>query len=387
MPPRLFFVCLLTFVHYAAAQMRSPIVPLYATEHGATATGVGIIVAAHMSTAAAGSIPFGRAADVWGRRPLILCGMALGIATSALLPLAEQVWALAAIYGVAGIGIAAFSPSILSLVGDVAAPGKTGRAFAWYSTAHYGAIGIGPFLAGVLAERSGYGVAFAGSALGITVAFLIGLMMLRSGWTAASPPVVHPSWSVIKGNPQVWAGWTLAVSGLFVQGVVFTFLPLLAQGRGFGPATIGLVFLVLGLANTVARIPAGSMIDRTGRCAPYAFTGVGLACALTLAIPRVHGETALLALAGLFGAVSGSAFVAVSVGLSTAAPATARGLVMGGYSTALYLGLGLGSLTVGPIITRTGYDNGFVIGGALGGLGVLIAFALYRRSRSDVSRC
>src|SRR5207247_10594914 len=41
-------VCALTFVHFAAAQMRGPLVPLYAVAHGATATGVGFIVAAHM---------------------------------------------------------------------------------------------------------------------------------------------------------------------------------------------------------------------------------------------------------------------------------------------------------------------------------------------------
>jgi MFS family permease len=102
--PSLLFVCLLTFAHYAAAQMRGPIIPLYAAAHGATATGVGIIVAAHMSTAAAGSIPFGRAADRWGRRLFILGGVALSIVTSASLPFVEGVWALAALYGVAGVG-------------------------------------------------------------------------------------------------------------------------------------------------------------------------------------------------------------------------------------------------------------------------------------------
>ena len=33
------------------------------------------------------------------------------------------------IYGLAGFGVAAFTPSALSLVGDAAAPGKAGHAF------------------------------------------------------------------------------------------------------------------------------------------------------------------------------------------------------------------------------------------------------------------
>ena len=52
--PVLLFVCVLTFLHYAAAQMRGLILPLYAAAHGATATAVGFIVGAHMMVAAAG---------------------------------------------------------------------------------------------------------------------------------------------------------------------------------------------------------------------------------------------------------------------------------------------------------------------------------------------
>ena len=55
-----------------------------------------------------------------------------------------------------------------------------------------------------------------------------------------------------------------STSGLLIQGVVFTFFPLLAQGRGLTPADIGLVFLLLGLANTLARFPAGWADDQTG---------------------------------------------------------------------------------------------------------------------------
>jgi MFS family permease len=156
-------VCLLTFLHYVGAQMRGPILPFYAAAHGATATGVGFIVAAHMAVAAAGSIPLGRASDVWGRRPLLLGGMVVTAVTSLLLPLFEGELALMTIYGLAGFGVAAFTPSALSLVGDAAAPARAGYAFAWYTTAHYGAIAFGPFLGGLAAQWWGYREAFVGA--------------------------------------------------------------------------------------------------------------------------------------------------------------------------------------------------------------------------------
>jgi len=77
--PVVLLVSLLTFLHYVAAQMRGPILPLYAAAHGATPTWVGFIIGAHMTAAAAGSIPLGRASDVWGRRPFLLGGMAVGV--------------------------------------------------------------------------------------------------------------------------------------------------------------------------------------------------------------------------------------------------------------------------------------------------------------------
>jgi MFS family permease len=82
-------VCMLTFLHYVGAQMRGPVLPLYAAAHGASATGVGAIVAAHMMVAAIGSVPLGRASDVWGRRSLLLAGMIISAVTSVLLPLVE----------------------------------------------------------------------------------------------------------------------------------------------------------------------------------------------------------------------------------------------------------------------------------------------------------
>jgi len=381
--PVVVFVSLLTFLHYAAAQMRGPVVPLYAAAHGATATAVGLIVGAHMAAASLGSVPLGRASDVWGRRALLLGGMAVGVATSLALPLVDGPLGLIAIYGLAGLGAAAFTPSALSMVGDAAPAGRAGHAFAWYSTAHYGAIGVGPFLGGLAAEWWGYRPALVGSAIGIAAALLVGLALPISA-RGHSIQVAGATFADIKETRGVWAGWIVAVSGMLVQGVVFTFFPLLAHQRGLAPAAIGLVFLVLGLANTLARFPAGWLVDRFGRCALFAISGVLAASGATVLFPHAEGTVPLLALAAGFGGVSGLAFVAVSVGLAATTPA-ARGLVMGGYSTALYLGLALGSMALGPVITRQGYEVGFATGGAMGGVGALVAALLWARGRTHRS--
>jgi predicted MFS family arabinose efflux permease len=372
-------VCALTFVHFAAAQMRGPLVPLYAVAQGATATGVGVIVAAHMAVAALASIPLGRASDVWGRRVLLLGGMATSAVTSLFLPLAEGTVALAVIYGLAGLGVAAFTPSAMSLVGDAVAPSAAGRAYAWYATAHYGAIGVGPFLGGLAAEWWGYRVSFVASAAGAGMALILGLAMtVRPSQT---PPGARATFRDIRRNPSVWAGWIVAASGLLTQGVVFTFFPLLGEIRGLSPSTIGLVFLVLGITNTVARVPAGWLMDRTQRSAPYAIGGVLAGCIATALVPQVSERGPLLALVAAYGVVSGTAGVAIGVALAGATTPAARGLVMGGYSTALYLGLALGSFALGPVITAYGFAMGFAVGAVVGGVGAVVAAVLWVKAQ------
>jgi predicted MFS family arabinose efflux permease len=219
------------------------------------------------------------------------------------------------------------------------------------------------------------------SAAGAALAFALGLAIIVPTTHITSGARV--TFLEVRANPSVWAGWIVAASGFFTQGVVFTFFPLLGEARGLSPAAIGLVFLALGIANTAARVPAGWLIDRTQRSAPYAVGGVVAGCVATALLPHVTERGPLLALVAGYGVVSGTAGVALGVALAGAATPAARGLVMGGYSTALYLGLALGSFALGPVITRYGYAMGFGVGGFVGAVGAVIAAVLWVKARND----
>lgn len=208
-------VCVLTFVHHAAAQMRTPVLPLHAAAHGATPTGVGAVVAVHMAVAAAASIPLGRAADVWSRRALLLGGTAATAVTSLLFTLAADTTSLVVVNGLAGIGIAAFTPSAMSMIADAAPPGSAGRAYSWYATAHYSAIGIGSFAGGLVAGRLGDGAAFVASAAAAVVALGLGLASPLPG-RAPAPPRRAERRRGIGASGAVWAGWVAAGSALVV---------------------------------------------------------------------------------------------------------------------------------------------------------------------------
>jgi MFS family permease len=370
--------CLLTLLHYTGAYMRVPVLPLYATAHGATPTDVGLIVGASMGFAAVTAIPFGVASDRWGRRTLLLGGTAISALTSLLLPLVSQPAALMAIYGAAGLGLSAFTPSMMSLVGDVSSPGTVARAYAWYTTALYAGFGAGPILGGYVAQAGGHRSAFVVAGIVITVALATGFTLPRTdggsrGGAAAA------SFAEVRRNRRVWAGWIATVSGLAVWGSILTFFPLLARERGLPPLQIGLVLGIQSFVNTAARVPAGWFLDRIGTRRPYIIGGLTAAALATAILPHVSRWADLVLLSAVIGAAFAVTFVAVGAALTEATTPATRGLAMGGYSMAIYVGIGLASIGLGPVMGRWGYAAGFSVAGAAGILGTLVTAVVWGR--------
>jgi DHA1 family multidrug resistance protein-like MFS transporter len=108
--------------------MRLPLVPLFASDLGATTVQVGMINAGFMAAAAILSLPLGLVSDRLGRRRLILSGMTISGLSSLFLLFVRTPLQVGAVYLFSGVGLACFSPSMMSYVGDVSPPPLIGRA-------------------------------------------------------------------------------------------------------------------------------------------------------------------------------------------------------------------------------------------------------------------
>ena len=103
-----------------------------------------------------------------------------------------------------------------------------------------------------------------------------------------------------------------------------------------------------------------------------------LAAALgTSLIPFLSTGGEYVALGAAQGVVLAMAFVAIGVSLSEASTPATRGLAMGGYSTAIFVSIGLASLGLGPVIATWGYAAGFILAGVAGAVGALISATLW----------
>lgn len=369
--------------------MRLPVVPLFARRLGASTVEVGMIGAAFMLAAAALSIPLGLMSDRLGRKRLILAGMGISAVTSLLLPFARAPWHVGAIFLFAGVGLACFSPAMMSHVGDCVPKDYLGRAYGWYTSALYLGMALGPGIGGAVASW-GFRVAFGVSAV-ITGA---GALFAAARLPRSSPPPPVPAAAVslwadlreIARAPIVLACWMATFFSTFAWGSLFAFFPLYARDQGISVAHTGLIFTVQAAANALFRIPVGHLQDRTGSRRPYILWG-NVLFGLFIALTGVLREPLplYLLMVGVGGTMAAT-FTAIGAVLSESVARRVRGLAMGGYNTCIYSGFLVSAATLGVVMERFGYAAGFAVAGlACTGSTVAVA-ALLGGARSPAAR-
>lgn len=364
----LFICCGVAFVSYLGSHMRLPVVPLYARSLGADAVLVGMINSAFLLMAALLSLPLGMMSDRLGRKRLAWVGALILSATSFLLYFSKTPWQMVWIYLFFGIGLAAFGPTMMSLVADISPVTHLGRSYGWYTTALYTSMSLGPAFGGFVAEALGFQQVFLISGVLVFVAFwLILLRLPRARYIIGKRARRNESGAVkeLLQNRPLLGCWLVTLGGCFGLGMFVTFIPLHAHNQGLSVAEIGLIFAVQGLWNALTRIPFGYLSDRVARRGTlviigllgFSFAMVGFALSKSL----LHFSLT----ATLLGISMGLAFTSVGALIAEVVDQESRGLAMGGYNTCIYFGMMLSSALMGGIIQRVGYENSFHLTGLL----------------------
>lgn len=355
--------------------------PLLVVSLGGTLAEAGIIAAIRFGLGAIFSLPFGAVADAWGTRRTLTLAVAsnaainlvpiLGAVSGSLLPL--YVWAV-----LSGLAASLFLPANGAYVAGTAAPESRGSAFGWLTLGTHAGIATGPAIGGFLWEHTTPTVTFAASSLlGATALVapffvaasirtrvdLTGLPRMVMG--VARDRVIVGSWLAALGIGLPWG----AVSGLF---------PLFAGSIGIAAGSAGLLLGLQSIANGLSRVPLGRLIDRrsvrpivaAGTCVVYGAATILLGLQtgpFGIAVIFVGGVVALAA-----------TLMIVQVTISARAPSNLRATGLGGYSTFLSAGLGIGPFVAGAVAEANGFPLGFGSAAALGIGAAVIASLLLR---------
>ena len=359
--------CLITFGCYFAVSMRLPVVPLYATGFGVSTSEIGIINAVFFLMAGLLALPSGILSDILGRKRLAVCGTVVLFAGMLLLYFSRSFLNLAAIYLLLGVGIAAFGPTMMSWVAEIAPSTHLGRAYGWYTTALFCGLGMGPAAGGALGEWMGLRPVFLIGATLVAVMVWAVQWFLPSLEASAGQKNQRPgqplNWRLMRTNRQLMGCWLVTFGANIIGGAFFTFLPLLAHERGLDVGQIGIVYLVQSVTNALARIPFGALSDRIGRRKYQALLGVVLASfSIAGFAPAVTLAHFLLAAFSL-GVSLAIAFTSIGALIAETTEPRYRGLAMGGYNSCIYFGLMAGSIGLGPLIEAIGFGPGFLLAG------------------------
>jgi EmrB/QacA subfamily drug resistance transporter len=140
------------------------------------------VATAYILTAAALLMPFGRAADIYGRKRVFVLGTFVFTASSFLLGVAWSAGSLIVFRVLQGIGSAMLFGTGMAILSSAFPPSERGRALGINVAAVYLGLSCGPFLGGVLTQHMGWRSIFLFNVpLGMLI-IVFSLWKLRTEW-------------------------------------------------------------------------------------------------------------------------------------------------------------------------------------------------------------
>jgi MFS family permease len=350
-------------------------IPLHVQSLGGSLTEAGTIAAIRFGLGAVFSLPFGVVADAWGTRRTLIVAV-LGSAAVNLVPiLAQSTGSTAPLYAwaiLSGLTSSLFLPAIGAYVAGSAHESRRGSAFGWLTLGTHTGIATGPAVGGLAWQHLGIQQTYL-VATGLALVALVGPILMRGAVRTRIDVRGLPAMVGSLARDRVVVGCWVAGFGIGVPwGAVSGLFPLFGTSIGLAAGSIGLLLALQSITNGLSRVPLGRLIDR--RAVPPLATAGG--CAVYAAITSLLGlQTGPIGITLVFmTAILALAFtlMMIQVVISERAPAQLRATGLGGYSTALSAGLGIGPFVAGAVAQSGGFGIGYA---SVAGMGVAVAGA------------
>ncbi len=335
----------------------APLLPEIEQRTGANAAELGVALAADAIPIVLLALPLGRTVDRVGGRPLLIAGILLIAAGSAVIAVTESLQVLIAGRVLQGVGSSASWISALTIVSDMAPPGKRGESIGMAFAAIGAGSIAGPALGGVTAEVFGYAAPFLiVCAISIGGAIAAVFVLPREG---RAPPSETPALRAIARGAGSRIGaisTSMTLGGALVLGALELVAPLDLDTRlGLSAAAIGVLFAGSIAVDSALAPFGGRWGDRRGRRGPavLGLATLGMSCIALAVLGGVVGAAVGLA---LFGAGLSLTYTAAVPWLDEAFGELERGLGYGVLNLLYAAGYALGPLVAGPLLELTSAD-------------------------------
>ncbi|MBW4083414.1 MFS transporter [Paenibacillus sp. S150] len=228
----LFLAIITCFAGPFAASAINLAIPAVSAEFGSGAELTGWLITGFLISNVVFSVPFGRIADLTGRKRIFAVGVGIFAATSIACAFATSVWVLIVLRIIQGVGGAMFASTNIAIMIDTCAPHKKGKALGLAIASAYIGLSAGSTLGGALNNYLGWRSIFIVMTLiGLISLILIILKLPDDSKKSAGENFDVPgnlmyiaASSLVLIGLSMWAGYRWAIAlipvGLLI-GVVF----------------------------------------------------------------------------------------------------------------------------------------------------------------------
>ena len=380
--------------------------PLISQQLALVPAQLGLVFSSALLGAAIGAVAFGRLADRFGRkRMLVISTLIFGLFTLGT-AFATSLGGLLALRFLAGLGLGGASPCFIALASEFAPAGQRERVTSFIWTAFALGTVIGTFISAYLVSVSGWQAIFLVGGVApliVLCALLVWLpesrrfLRLRAGLTAEGGAVVErPGRGDAAGGPRLrgllgggsapstlllwFAFWT--AFGTMVA--VFSYAPTIMREHGIPLSRAAVVLGMAGIGSLLGSAAAGLLIERIGPtvvlATAFVLGAVATAC-LGYAPGSVVTTGVIMAAIGLLvGGVCGAGLIAFA---SVIYPTAMRSTGVGSAMSAARVGQVSMPLAI-SLMLRAGFDYGDAFVVLSGVLAVAaLAVVLLQRRRQD----
>ena len=383
--------------------------PQMASDFGSTATDLQWIISIYMVTLGALMVPAGRLADIFGRKQILLIGIALFGLASLLCAIAASATTLVAFRALQGAGAALIFPASVSVITNAFPPAQSGRMIGLA----YGIAGLGnaagPLIGGLLTQTVGWRWIFALNIPLTAACVLIGAFAMSESRDTEAPRRIDVAglalltagigvFTLTFDRAPAWGWWSLATAGAFTGALALLALFVIVESRVRWPLVDlslarNMRFTVLVAAGTIANVAYGVTIFLSTVYLQDARGLDPLAAGLVFL-----GPSAGAAAGGVLSGRLAAGHPVRTMGVATVLAAASLGLLAAARDWALYvptltacgftLGLVYAFTTVATqaVVSpqRAGEAAGIALTAmiAMGGVGVAVASTTLERLRS-----
>ncbi|HJP58857.1 MAG TPA: MFS transporter [Gemmatimonadaceae bacterium] len=361
------------FVDMLGLAMIIPLLPFYATKMGASATIVGVLIAAFSIAQLASAPLWGKFSDRYGRRPALLVGLLISAVAYVIFAYASTLWLLLISRVVQGLGGGTIGV-VQAYVADASDPNDRAKSLGWLSAAtSLGAV-VGPAIGSVLIHWGRHAPGIASAIFCVLVSIFAGIYLRESrdsSFTAEHEVIPQTSsgavWSVIAHPKEpaqrlIWI-YTIGIGAFY--GTAPTLPLILADRLPITEANVGFFVMYLGGMGVVVRAGIlGRMIEWLGEARLTRLGLILLASGLAL-VAAVHSYPTLAIALTLMPLGTAFVFPCVTAMLSRVVPKRHRGLYMGVQHTFGGVSRVVFPLAAGIAMDHLGLGFPFIVAGIL----------------------